>query len=86
MYKCYIPQVPTQEPLVECDTYLYVSVVEGTSGRKVRVYPVGSYIRARITVYPEVVPCMVQLGVKRKNSNEFLVGLYHRVVTWWVSW
>ena len=32
-YKWYIPQVPTQEPLVECDTYLYVSVVEGTSGR-----------------------------------------------------
>lgn len=80
-YKCYIPQVPTQEPLVECDTYLYVSVVEGTSGRKVRVYPVGSYIRARIKVYPELVFCMVQLGVKRKNSDKFLWVLYHRVVT-----
>ena len=29
----YIPQVPTREPLVECDTYLYVSIVGGTSGR-----------------------------------------------------
>lgn len=81
MYKWYIPQVPTNKPLVECDTYLYVSVVEGTSGRKVRVYPVGSYIRARIKEYPKMVLCMAQLDVKRKNSNEFLVGLYHRVVT-----
>lgn len=42
------------------------------------MYPVGSHTRARIKVYPDMVPCMVQLGVKRKNSDEFLVGLYHR--------
>ena len=45
------------------------------------MYLVGGYTRARIKEYPEMVPCMAQLDVKRKNSNEFLVGLYHRVVT-----
>lgn len=46
-----------------------------------QVYPIGSYTRALIKEYPEMVLCMVQLDIKRKNSNEFLAGLYHRVVT-----
>ena len=80
MHKWYIPQVPTR------GTVSRVCLVETVSlGGYIcatgQVYPVGGHTRARIKEYPEVVPCMVQLDVKRKNSDEFLVILYHRVVT-----